>query len=96
MPVLIRYSNSYTRLLITMLLYHLHILNIVQLATFARLCANLGENKGDYYAFPTPQAMASKDEEFYKSIGAGYRAKYLAVTSKLVADGQCYCIICIY
>ncbi len=52
-----------------------------------RLCANLGENKGDYYAFPTPQAMASKDEEFYKSIGAGYRAKYLAVTSKLVADG---------
>ncbi|MDE7349038.1 MAG: 8-oxoguanine DNA glycosylase [Clostridia bacterium] len=52
-----------------------------------RLCASLGENMGDYYAFPTPEAMASKNEEFYKSLGAGYRAKYLAVTSRQVADG---------
>lgn len=52
-----------------------------------RLCASLGENMGDYYAFPTPEAMASKDEEFYKALGAGYRAKYLAVTSRQVADG---------
>ena len=42
---------------------------------------------GSYYAFPTPEAMASKDEDFYKALGAGYRAKYLAVTSKAVADG---------
>ena len=53
----------------------------------SRLCASLGKNMGDYYAFPTPEAMASKDEEFYKSLGAGYRAKYLAVTSRQVADG---------
>ncbi len=52
-----------------------------------RLCTSLGENMGDYYAFPTPEAMASKDEEFYKALGAGYRAKYLAVTARLVADG---------
>ena len=52
-----------------------------------RLCANLGKNMGDYYAFPTPEAMAGKDEDFYKAIGAGYRAKYLAVTSRQVADG---------
>ncbi|MDE5911256.1 MAG: 8-oxoguanine DNA glycosylase [Clostridia bacterium] len=53
----------------------------------SRLCASLGKNMGDYYAFPTPEAMASKDEEFYKALGAGYRAKYLAVTSRQVADG---------
>ncbi|MDE6870135.1 MAG: 8-oxoguanine DNA glycosylase, partial [Clostridia bacterium] len=52
-----------------------------------RLCASLGKNMGDYYAFPTPEAMASKDEEFYKALGAGYRAKYLAITSRQVADG---------
>ena len=53
----------------------------------SRLCANLGKFMGDYYAFPTPEAMASMDEDFYKAIGAGYRAKYLAVTSRQVADG---------
>ncbi len=53
----------------------------------SRLCQSLGKNMGSYYAFPTPEAMASKDEDFYKALGAGYRAKYLAVTSKTVADG---------
>ncbi|MCI8944966.1 MAG: 8-oxoguanine DNA glycosylase [Clostridia bacterium] len=53
----------------------------------SRLCESLGKNIGSYYAFPTPEAMASKDEDFYKALGAGYRAKYLAVTSKAVADG---------
>lgn len=52
-----------------------------------RLCTNLGQNMGDYYAFPTPQAMAGMDEDFYKSIGAGYRAKYLSVTSRAIAEG---------
>lgn len=53
----------------------------------SRLCERLGKNMGSFYAFPTPEAMASKDEDFYKALGAGYRAKYLAVTSKAVADG---------
>lgn len=53
----------------------------------SRLCESLGKNMGSYYAFPTHEAMASKDEDFYKALGAGYRAKYLAVTSKAVADG---------
>lgn len=52
-----------------------------------RLCNSLGKDMGDYHAFPTPEAMASKDEEFYKNIGAGYRAKYLEVTSKKIAEG---------
>ncbi|MEG2413984.1 MAG: DNA glycosylase [Clostridia bacterium] len=56
-------------------------------AIIERLCQRLGENKGDFFAFPTPQAMASVDESFYASIGAGYRAKYLAETAKAVANG---------
>ncbi|MDE7216132.1 MAG: 8-oxoguanine DNA glycosylase, partial [Clostridia bacterium] len=52
-----------------------------------RLCENLGENKGDYYAFPSPEKMASKDADFYAGIGAGYRAPYLASTAKAVANG---------
>ena len=51
-----------------------------------RLCASLGENMGVYYAFPTPQAMASADIDFFASIGAGYRADYLFHTSKMLLD----------
>jgi N-glycosylase/DNA lyase len=47
-----------------------------------RLCEKLGENKGEYYAFPSLEALSSVDENFYKSIGAGYRAKYLEKVSK--------------
>ncbi|MDE6550914.1 MAG: 8-oxoguanine DNA glycosylase [Clostridia bacterium] len=53
-----------------------------------RLCTGLGKNMGDYYAFPSPEAMASKDEDYYASIGAGYRAAYLAKTARAVADGD--------
>jgi len=47
-----------------------------------RLCAALGEDMGGYYAFPTLTALAGKDEAFYASIGAGYRAAYLARTAQ--------------
>lgn len=43
-----------------------------------RLCEKKGTNMGEYYAFPTPEQLLETDEEFYKLIGAGYRAKYLA------------------
>lgn len=42
-----------------------------------KICENLGEKKEFYYAFPTLEKLASAGEEFYKSIGAGYRAAYL-------------------
>ena len=46
-----------------------------------KLCSNLGEKKTfkdiEYYAFPSIEKMASKDEQFYASIGLGYRAKYI-------------------
>ena len=47
-----------------------------------RLCRLAGECKGDYYAFPTLEAMASLDEKDFSAIGAGYRASYLASTAK--------------
>ena len=48
----------------------------------SRLCEELGEKVEDYYTFPTVDALASKDESFYQSIGAGYRASYLSETAK--------------
>ena len=46
-----------------------------------KICTSLGENKGDYYAFPSMEALAHAGEKFYASIGAGYRAKYLDETA---------------
>lgn len=52
-----------------------------------RLCTRLGERMDGYYAFPTAEKMAERDAEFYASIGAGYRAPYLAATARAVAEG---------
>ncbi len=49
-----------------------------------RLCSKLGEKKKDYFAFPTCEALASQNEEFYKTCGAGYRAAYLVETSNFL------------
>ncbi len=43
-----------------------------------RLRNALGKGDGEIKAFPSINAMREKDEDFYKSLGAGYRAKYLA------------------
>lgn len=47
-----------------------------------RMCAGLGKDMGGYYAFPTLDALAQAGEEYYASIGAGYRASYLDRTAK--------------
>ena len=47
-----------------------------------RICDALGEDMGEYHAFPTVQALASVGEEFYAKIGAGYRAAYLDRVAK--------------
>lgn len=52
-----------------------------------RLSFALGRDCGGYYAFPSPQAMAGASVDFYRSIGAGYRAEYLKRTAAAVADG---------
>lgn len=42
-----------------------------------KLRESLGENKGDWFAFPTRDQLMSVDQTFFQNIGAGYRAKYL-------------------
>ena len=51
-----------------------------------RLRQKLGQNMGDYYAFPTREALLSVNEEFFANIGAGYRAKYLYETVRLINE----------
>lgn len=51
-----------------------------------RICNELGENMGEYHAFPSVSAMASVGEDFFKSIGAGYRASYLDRVAKSLID----------
>ena len=43
-----------------------------------RLCNKVGKNMGEYHAFPTPDEFDGLDAQFFKDIGAGYRAPYLA------------------
>lgn len=52
----------------------------------SRLCQSLGEDMGGYYAFPTIDALAGRDAEFYFKLGAGYRAEYLESTAKTLAS----------
>ncbi len=47
-----------------------------------RMCEALGEKMDGYFAFPTIDKLASAGEEFFKSIGAGYRAVYLDRVAK--------------
>lgn len=51
-------------------------------AIVERLCQGLGEKTPYGYAFPTVQKMADASVEFYKSIGAGYRDRYLKDTAQ--------------
>ena len=47
-----------------------------------RMCSALGRDMGGYHAFPETEAIADAGEEFFLSIGAGYRAPYMARTAK--------------
>ena len=51
-----------------------------------RISNDLGEDMGGYRAFPTVERLCV-GADYYKSIGAGYRADYLATTARAVADG---------
>ncbi len=56
-----------------------------------RLCHELGEKREflgiEYFAFPTAQKMAEKDEKFYQSLGLGYRARYILNLAKMLGEG---------
>lgn len=52
-----------------------------------RICNAIGDDMGDFHAFPTVEQMARQDEKFFKDMGAGYRASYLSKTARSLADG---------
>ncbi|MDR2090982.1 MAG: hypothetical protein LBP62_04955 [Clostridiales bacterium] len=58
-------------------------------AIIERLCKKSGRDMdgGLFNAFPEPFEMRDLSEEFYKSIGAGYRASYLYKTVRAINDG---------
>ncbi len=55
------------------------------------LCERAGESFScegrEYFAFPTPEAIAALSEEELYACGAGYRAPYIIETARAVADG---------
>lgn len=56
-----------------------------------KLCTSLGEKKAfngiEYFAFPTAKKMAEMGEDFYLSLGLGYRAKYIKSLADSIANG---------
>ncbi len=42
-----------------------------------RMRERLGDDMGEFHAFPTREQLLSVDEKFFADIGAGYRDKYL-------------------
>ena len=46
---------------------------------------NLGENKGDYYAFPTLEKLKEVDEDFFNKAGLGYRSKQMVKLLKQIS-----------
>ncbi len=51
------------------------------------ICTKVGENKGDYFAFPTLDRLATLSVEDYRAMGCGYRSTYLYDTVKKLVDG---------
>lgn len=55
----------------------------------SRICAGLGEKREfmgeSYYTFPSSAALAAKEPEYYRSLGAGYRDAFLSLTAKRIA-----------
>ncbi len=52
------------------------------------LSTSLGEKiSSTDYAFPEVEALASKDVDFYRSLGLGYRAEYMVDTAMRLSDG---------
>lgn len=57
-----------------------------------RTCTAIGKKvffgEHEYYTFPTAKILAEKDEQFFKDLGYGYRAKYMVSVAKAVSSGD--------
>ncbi len=52
------------------------------------LCVLLGEKRGDFYSFPTPEAILSAGVEGLAPIKSGFRAKYIIDAAQRVVSGE--------
>ena len=53
-----------------------------------RLCTGFGEKRGEFYAFPTPGALACLTPEDLAPIRSGFRARYIIDAAKKCASGE--------
>ena len=54
--------------------------------TLEVISREFGKNMSEYFAFPKQRDLAHATEEFFRTAGAGYRAKYLVETIKRLND----------
>ena len=45
-------------------------------------------NGEEYYTFPTAKVLATKDEQFFKELGYGYRAKFMVEVANAIVNNQ--------
>lgn len=50
------------------------------------ICRECGQNMGEYYAFPSLEALAELPESFFLQAGCGYRSPFLAETIAAIKD----------
>ncbi|HHW90364.1 MAG TPA: DNA glycosylase [Clostridiales bacterium] len=50
------------------------------------ICQELGQNMGDYYAFPKLEVLAQAPESFFRAAGCGYRSPHLTDTLNALKD----------
>ena len=60
--------------------------NIKRIQKIIEKLCEIGEDKGEYRAFPTAEKIASASDEFLESLHAGYRAPYLKKTAEILRD----------
>ena len=53
-----------------------------------RLCENFGDNKGDFFTFPSAEKLAEFKPDDLAPIRAGFRNKYIIDAAQKVAKGQ--------
>lgn len=63
--------------------------NIKRIQKIVDALCEIGEDMGEYRAFPTADKIAAASDEFFESLHAGYRAPYLKKTAEMLV-GVCY------
>jgi N-glycosylase/DNA lyase len=53
-----------------------------------RLGKHLSFRRHDYYTFPSPEVLVAVEEKGLRALGLGFRARYVAQASRVVAEGE--------